>query len=225
MRRRGGTTIPTVSPDSLIAAVDESFKVVPDARMSLFYRGENGQPVVNPNYPMSGGYTWLPRGAGMVSGTVRAKGYEDASFFVRVGGAGGGGGTTATTGEVTGVRTRPAILRAGESAVIKAVDDAGNTVEGVTVVVNGTQFGNPANVMVPDDDQIAVEVRRGGTTVWPQNPPATLNVGTAGAGAGGGGGGFPTTIVVILVTMAILAGIWKFRDRIRGILGRRERRV
>jgi len=208
-----------VSTDTPIMIMNDRMEMVPNAEISAYTRGENG--VTRMKIPTAQGITFFPV-EGRVFGSVSAPGYEESSFFVQVG--------EAPTGKAKGAKVEwnsSGELKVGTPVVISA--KVGGEPASGTVTVEDPDADNPdyrkfegsggSVSMVPGSESFKVRLMREGKEV------DSTTMYTSGYGTGGGGGGFPTTIVAVLVAIGILVGIWKFRDRIRGILGRRERRA
>ncbi len=71
--------------DTPILLMDSAGGLVLDAEVSLYLAGENAfVPII---LPAPGGISMIPRTKGMILGTVSALGYEDVSFFARMGNA------------------------------------------------------------------------------------------------------------------------------------------
>ncbi len=121
----GSFSIPTIPSDAIIVIMNQQFQVIPLAKMSIFYRAENAMPVIEPNYPISNGYTLLL--PGLISGTVSAEGYKSTPFFVRVGEVDDDeDGTSDEQIYFTSATT----MKIGESNVLKAVNQSGSIIGG-----------------------------------------------------------------------------------------------
>lgn len=126
----GSFSIPTIPSDAIIVIMNQQFQVIPLAKMSIFYRAENAMPVIEPNYPISNGYTLLL--PGLISGTVSAGGYKSTPFFVRVGEVDEDEDGTSEPDQVYFTSATP--MKIGESNVLKAVNQSGAVLGGAVKI-------------------------------------------------------------------------------------------
>ncbi|MBA7686009.1 hypothetical protein ES703_94440 [subsurface metagenome] len=126
----GSFSIPTIPSDAIIVIMNQQFQVIPHAEMSIFYRAENAMPVIEPNYPISNGYTLLL--PGLISGTVSAGGYKSTPFFVRVGEVDEDEDGTPEPDQVYFTSATP--MKIGEPNVLKAVNQSGAVLGGAVKI-------------------------------------------------------------------------------------------
>lgn len=195
----GSFSIPTIPSDAIIVIMNQQFQVIPHAEMSIFYRGENTMPVIEPDYPISNGYTLLL--PGLISGTVSAEGYKDTPFFVRVGEVDEDEDGTSEPELV--YFTSATTMKIGEPNVLKAVNQSGSIIGGVVKIQDPDadpayqlQEGPNPLSFVPGSESFTVNLVKDGTVLASD----TLLVPKP---QGGGGAPWGTIVAIIFILVVV----------------------
>lgn len=213
----GSFSIPTIPPDAIIAIMNQQFQVIPHAEMSIFYRAENAMPVIEPDYPISNGYTLLL--PGLISGTVSAEGYKNTPFFVRVGEVDEDEDGTPDQVYFTSATT----MKIGEPNVLKAVNQSG-AVLGGAVKIQDPDADDPDHQLqegpnplsfVPGSESFTASLVRDGEVVASD----TLLVPKS---QGGGGTPWGAIVAVVFILAVIVAYCYA---RKRGWLSKLFKRI
>lgn len=143
---------------------------------------------------------------GLWSGRVTSYGHSDMSFFYTV----GAGGEKPTTVTVSRIITTPMVLVRGQAGVISAVDNMNNTVSGLTLVINGMTYSNPASIVTPDTSTLSIEARKGESVVY---GPTIMSTVEAEKQPEPSGTSIDATVVATVIVILVILGIVVFGIR------------